>query len=137
MDANEVFTATRAKNLSQMESESENKERTQFAGQTVHVELDEAPTAAEYVPVPQVVHDASADPPAPTRYLPAPQSVQFLLPAADLYLPATHAVQIPPLGPEYPALQVQFAKAELPVGELEFVGQGMHVELIFQKASNP
>ncbi len=34
-----------------------------------------------------------------------------------------------PSGPVHPALQVQFVKAELPSGELEFDGQALHVEL--------
>ena len=52
----------------------------EFDGQAVHVELDEAPTAVEYVP--------------------APQSVQAADPVDALYLPATHAVHVPPSGPE-------------------------------------
>ena len=35
----------------------------------------------------------------------------------------------PPAGPENPALQVQFVKAALPAGEVEFDGQALHVEL--------
>ena len=33
--------------------------------------------------------------------------VQVALPDTDLYVPATHAVQGPPICPVYPALQVQ------------------------------
>jgi hypothetical protein len=44
----------------------------EFDGQTLHVELAEAPTAVEYVPPPQFVHAAD--------------------PVDILYLPATHAV---------------------------------------------
>ena len=43
----------------------------EFDGQAVHVELDEDPTAVEYVP--------------------APQSVQAAVPVNALYFPATHA----------------------------------------------
>jgi hypothetical protein len=68
-DAKEAFAAKRAKNLAQ--TVLEYKERTQFAGQALHVEFAEAPTAAEYVPV--------------------PQSVQAADPIDALYLPATHA----------------------------------------------
>ena len=43
--------------------------------------------------------------------------------AADLvnawYFPASHAVHVPPSGPENPALQVQFVKEVLPTGALE------------------
>ena len=69
----------------------------------MHVELLEAPTVAEYAPAPQSVHTAD--------------------PFVTLYFPATHAVHAPPSGPEYPALQVQLAKTELPAGDMEFVGQ--------------
>ena len=41
-------------------------------------------------------------------------------------VPATHAEQV--AGPENPAFQVQFVKAALPAGELEFDGQALHVE---------
>jgi hypothetical protein len=68
-----------------------------------------APLAAEYVPVPQSVHAAN--------------------PVDTLYFPATHAAHGPPFGPVNPVLQVQFVKAELPAGELEFDGQTLHVML--------
>ena len=45
------------------------------------------------------------------------------LPGDDLYLPATHAWQPPPLGPVWPALQAQEANNELPDGEAECAGQ--------------
>ena len=44
-----------------------------------------------------------------------------------LYVLAVHGVHSPPSVPQEPALQVQLVKAELPAGELEFVGQVMHV----------
>ena len=51
------------------------------AGQALHVELAEAPTSVEYVPVPQFVHRA--------------------VPVKTLYLPATHAIHAPvPAKPE-------------------------------------
>ena len=80
-----------------------------FDGQTRHVEFVEAPTAVEYAP--------------------ASQSEQAAVPVNTLYFPATHAAQVPPSGPVDPALQVQFVKAELPAGELEFDGQSLHVML--------
>jgi hypothetical protein len=82
----------------------------EFDGQALHVELAEAPTAAEYVP--------------------APQSEHVPIPVNSLYFPATHAEQVPPAGPVDPALQVQLVKAELPTGELEFDGQARHVEAV-------
>ena len=75
-------------------------------GQAVHVA---AFTAVEYVPVPQFVHSA--------------------VPVDVLYFPATQSAQGPPSGPVEPALQVQFVKAALLGGELEFDGQAVHVKL--------
>ena len=81
----------------------------EFDGQALHVEFSEGPTAAEYVPAQQTVHRAD--------------------PGDDLYFPAAHAVQMPPSGPDEPALQEQFVKSALPAGEMEFDGQALHVEL--------
>ena len=67
--------------------------------------------------------------PVAAEYVPAPQSVHASDPVDTLYFPASHAVHGPPTGPVDPALQVQFVKAELPAGELEFVGQSLHVML--------
>jgi hypothetical protein len=71
----------------------------EFDGQALHVELAEAPTAVEYVP--------------------AAQSEQVAVPVNVLYLPATHAVHVPPSGPVDPALQVHAVKEVLPIGALE------------------
>jgi H2-forming N5,N10-methylenetetrahydromethanopterin dehydrogenase-like enzyme len=81
----------------------------EFGGQSMHVELAEAPTAVEYVP--------------------AAQSLQTADPVNALYCPASHGVQVSPSGPENPALQVQLVTTALPAGELEFGGQSLHVEL--------
>jgi hypothetical protein len=81
----------------------------EFDGQTLHVELAEAPIAVEYVP--------------------ATQSEQVAVPVDSLYCPDTQAEQVPPSGPENPASQVQFFKPELPAGEFEFDGQTLHVKL--------
>ena len=78
-------------------------------GQARQVELAEAPTAVEY--------------------LPAEQSEQAAVPVNALYFPATQAAHGAPLGPVDPALQVQFIKAALPAGELEFDGQARHDKL--------
>ena len=60
--------------------------------------------------------------PAVAEYLSAAQSVQTALPVVVLYLPATHAVHGPPLGPVNPTLQVQAMRVKLAIGELELVG---------------
>ena len=53
----------------------------------------------------------------------AGQSSQLLDHPALLYLPALHAVHVPPSGPHQPALQVQLLKAVLCSGEPEPAGQ--------------
>ena len=53
------------------------------------------------------------------------QSMHGADPVNALYLPATHAVQLPPSGPEWPALQVQI---ELPPGDQESAKQPKHVD---------
>jgi len=79
------------------------------AEQFWHVDDNEAPTAAEYVPAAHAMHGAA--------------------PADSLYLPATHATQAPTLlkiVPVYAALHMQLVRMELPAGEVEFGGQSMH-----------
>ena len=72
---------------------------SEYVGQVEHVASDVAPIAAEYLPDPQLRHEAA--------------------PVTALYLPATHCVHVPPSGPVEPASQVHAVKAELPAGELE------------------
>jgi hypothetical protein len=65
----------------------------------------------------QLVHRTA---PVAAEYVPVPQSVQSADPVDALYLPATHAVHVPPSGPENPALQDMHAVKEvLPTGALE------------------
>ncbi len=61
-------------------------------------------------------------------YVPAPQSLQTADPVDALYFPATHAVHVPPSGPDDPTLQVQEAKDDPPADELEFGGHARHVD---------
>lgn len=75
----------------------------------------------------QVKHADSATAPVLVEYLPTPQSKHKVDPGTALYLPATHAVQVPPFEPEYPALQTQLLSEVEPTGEFEFVGQLEHV----------
>ncbi len=98
----------------------------------LHVQLVEAGLPAgddASEDVVQAVHVDSANAPLAVEYLPAPQSVHVAGPVPILYLPATHAVQVPPFGPENPTLQMQPAKAEVPAGEFEFSGQVMLVSV--------
>ncbi len=81
----------------------------EFDGQEMHVEITEAPTDVEYVP--------------------ATQFEQVAVPVNDLYCPAAHTAHGDPFAPVDPALQMQFVRAELPSGELEFDGQTLHLEL--------
>ena len=45
-----------------------------------------------------------------------------------LYLPAAHRAQVPPLGPDEPALHVQSSAESLADGEFAREGQSEHVE---------
>jgi hypothetical protein len=54
--------------------------------------------------------------------------VQACTPAVDLYVLFAHGAQAEPAGPVYAALQTQRASAELPAGETEKVGQGVHAD---------
>ena len=49
--------------------------------------------------------------------------MQAAAPSMYLYVPGVQNVQVPPSGPDEPALQVQSVLATLPTGELELVGQ--------------
>ena len=53
----------------------------------------------------------------------AGQSLQVAAPVPALYVPMTHAVHVPQLSPENPALQSHIVTMVLPVGESEFAGQ--------------
>jgi len=64
--------------------------------------------------------------PDAVEYVPSPHSEHAVDPGNALYLPATHAVQVPPFEPEYPALQTQLVSKVDPTGEFEFVGQLEH-----------
>jgi hypothetical protein len=72
------------------------------APQAVHDASADPPVSTPYLPAPQAVHDASAVCPVEIPYLPSPQAMQSPLPASDLYLPATHCVQLPPAAPDDP-----------------------------------
>ena len=67
------------------------------AGHAEQVDDDVAPSSCENVPAGQLLHD------------PAPDTA--------LYVPATHAVHVPPFGPVKPALHAQSEEASLPAGE--------------------
>jgi hypothetical protein len=62
------------------------------APQLVHRVAWVAPVAVEYVPAPQTIHNPSAVCPVKIPYLPAPQSVHLMAADTVLYLPATHVV---------------------------------------------
>jgi hypothetical protein len=69
-----------------------------------------------------------ADEFAPDKKVPGGHSLQASDPRADsgLYFPATHSAQVPPSGPDEPALQVQLVTAELPAGDVASVGHALH-----------
>ncbi len=86
----------------------------------MHAEL----LVAADVPAP---HISQVDAPGAPENVPATQAAQDAFPAAILYVPERHCVQLPPFAPEKPALQVHAASAELGVGELELAGHGRQV----------
>jgi hypothetical protein len=71
---------------------------------------------------------ADADEFAPDEKVPGGHSLQGSDPRADsgLYSPATQSVQVPPSGPDEPALQVQLVTAELPAGDVALAGHALH-----------
>jgi hypothetical protein len=75
----------------------------------IHVLAVVAAGVPEYVALPQIVHVAGPD--------------------AILYVPSRQASHVWPFGPEYPGLHVHAVCTLLPVDELEFDGQGLHIEL--------
>ena len=66
-------------------------------GHAEQVDDEVAPSSCENVPAGQMLHD------------PAPDT--------SLYVPAAHAVHVPPFGPVKPALHAQSEEASLPAGE--------------------
>jgi len=52
--------------------------------------------------------------------------VHAAFPVAILYFPATHSVQVPPLGPDHPALHLQAVSTVLCTGESDSDGQLLH-----------
>ena len=53
-----------------------------------------------------------------------------ILPVTSLYVPATHTVQVPPLGPVYPSMQMQSVDASLPGSESELPGHAWHMLVV-------
>jgi len=68
--------------------------------------LETAPIAVEYWPVSQLVHTAA--------------------PVETLYFPATHGVQMLPLAPVNPALQMQAVRSPLASGAFDCDGHAWH-----------
>ena len=71
-------------------------------------------------------HDKQVDEPVVSEYVPLLQTLQTASPLTPLYLPATHAVQAPPLWPQNPLLQAQLVTDTLPSGAVEFSGHARH-----------
>jgi hypothetical protein len=91
------------------------------AGQSVHTV-----ESIEYFPATQSIQTVDEFAAGSVEYFPASQSLHSLLPSFPLYLPATHAVQVPPSLPVYPALQVQLPGPTAPRDEDDPVGQSWH-----------
>jgi hypothetical protein len=52
-------------------------------------------------------------------------------PAENLYVPASHATQVPPSDPVYPRLQTQLDRNVEPLDEWESAGQAKHTDALF------
>jgi hypothetical protein len=63
------------------------------------------------------------------EYAPAGHETHALAPVTVLYLPAAHAVQVPPFGPVYPASQAQLVRNPLALAAREFVGHKLQFGL--------
>ena len=111
---------------------------SEFAGHSRHSSLEAAPTVVEYVPVVQLLHDAS---PCVALYVPVAQSEQCppsgpVAPAvhAHAMLPpgesefAGHTAHGPPSGPVEPALQVHAVELVLPKNESVYIGHSRHAD---------
>ena len=88
------------------------------ATHTVHDEALE-----EYLPATHVVHVVEE---RLKECLPAGQTIHSAEPAWLLYLPAAHRTQVPPLGPDEPALHVQSSAESLLDGEFAKARQLEH-----------
>jgi hypothetical protein len=96
------------------------------AAQTTHAL---APAVPEYVFTGQFAHTAAELAPATPEYAPTAQLIHALAPATLEYVPAMHAVQGPPFGPMYPALQTQLLSNPLEAGAREFTGHRLQFAL--------
>ena len=83
--------------------------------------------AGELAPVGQAWQVLSSVAPSDAEYLPDVHSLHASLPAPALNLPATHTSQVPPSGPDEPALHRHADNTELPEADSEFAGQLVHV----------
>ena len=83
-------------------------------GHAEQVDDEVAPSSSENVPAGQMLHDPAPD--------------------AALYVPAAHAVHVPPLGPVKPALHAQSEEVSLPAGEVD--PAMMHSRQLFVHAAS-
>ena len=82
------------------------------------------PASALYMPGVQSSHAVAA---ILAANLPGPHSRHSPV-AADLYLLSEQAVQFPPGGPSYPALQMQSVSIELPFSENDSAGHAVQLK---------
>jgi hypothetical protein len=76
-------------------------------------------------------HVKQVDVPVVCEYVPPSHTLQTASPLTFLCLPASHAVQAPPLLRQYPTLQEQLVFDTLPRGAFEFSGHGLHTRCDF------
>jgi hypothetical protein len=91
---------------------------SEWAGHPSHV----LRSLAEYFPASHSEQSDFAVAPIVLELVPASHSTHDPAPTIDLNFPATHAVQVPPSGPEKPQLHLHSDRCSLPAGDCEFSG---------------
>ena len=99
------------------------------AGHAAHVPELLAPGTPENAPAGHGTHTPEEFAATAREYAPAWQLMHTLAPVAVLYLPAAHAVQVPPFGPVYPASQAQLVRNPLALAARELVGHKLQFGL--------
>ena len=98
-------------------------------GHTTHVLALVAPDTPENAPAGHCAQTVALLAPVTPEYVPAEQLTHALDPVAVLYWPATHAEQVPPFGPVYPALHVQLLRNPLLAPANAFAGHRLQLGL--------
>jgi hypothetical protein len=99
------------------------------AGHAAHVLELLAPATLENAPAGHGTQTPEEFAAVTSEYAPAGQETHALDPVTVLYLPAAHAVQVPPFAPVYPASQAQLVRNPLALAAREFAGHKLQFGL--------